>query len=448
MYQFAWTPGYYPMGTGGFFWQGTSDYLDDRGDNLVIPYSYFKDSPHCAEDDASRIPYTPTITYIGEVNYPINDLRFETSAFSDPQGSGTFAALKWRIGRHDGFDPADPGTVQKRHYELRALWESEEITNSGDLDIQIPGSVVTPGRTYRVRCKMKDNTGRWSHWSAPIEFVAGVPLATDILDYLRVSELMYNPEDDPNTTYDHDEFEFIELKNISTTETLDLSTVSITDGVEFDFAGSNVTSLAPSEFVLVVGNETAFESRYGTSLSSKIAGTYDGRFDNAGEEVEISDTWNGVVVSFTYNDGYGWPQAADGAGHSLVPKAWWAMEDQQEEILSYAGNWRQSSYIYGSPASDDPAVLKTVVLNEFMAHTDYENPEHPEYDSNDWIELYNASGSTVNLNSDWYLSDDIDDLKKFALPSVPVNSGAFISFDEINGFHNPITSGFGLDKTG
>ena len=78
-------------------------------------------------------------------------------------------------------------------YEINAVWESDELTDPGDLDIQIPASVVKTGRTYRVRSRMKDNTGRWSHWSEPIEFVAGEAIGADILNYLRVSELMYNP---------------------------------------------------------------------------------------------------------------------------------------------------------------------------------------------------------------------------------------------------------------
>ena len=45
--------------------------------------------------------------------------------------------------------------------------------------------------------------------------------------------------------------------------------------IDFDFTGSNVTSLGPSEFVLVVRDEEAFEARYGNGISSKIAGSYD-----------------------------------------------------------------------------------------------------------------------------------------------------------------------------
>jgi len=83
-----------------------------------------------------------------------------------------------------------------------------------------------------------------------------------------------------------------------------------------------------------------------------------------------------------------------------------------------------------------------------MAHTDYSNPLYPDYDSNDWIELYNPTGSAIALGSDWYLSDDDDDLKKWALPAGSISAGGWVSFDEITGFHNPIASGFGLDKIG
>jgi len=80
-----------------------------------------------------------------------------------------------------------------------------------------------------------------------------------------------------------------------------------------------------------------------------------------------------------------------------------------------------------------------------MAHTDYNSPP---YDSNDWIELYNTSSSSVNLISDWYLSDDVDSPKKWAIPSTVVLGYKGVSFDEINDFHSPYPSGFGLDKDG
>jgi hypothetical protein len=160
--------------------------------------------------------------------------------------------------------------------------------------------------------------------------------------------------------------------------------------------------------------------------------------------VELTDYWNGTIAEFGYNDGRGWPRAADGAGHSMVPLDS-ALAGEPNGSLKYGRNWRASTYMKGSPGADDPAPPAGIVINEFMAHTDY---NLPPYDSNDWIELYNTGSSMVNLSSDWYLSDDIDALKKWAIPSTIVFGYKGVSFDEISGFHSPYPAGFGLDKDG
>jgi hypothetical protein len=384
----------------------------------------------------SAIPVTPAVTATGNPNFPVNNLTFQTSSFSDPQGSATFAAYKWRLGEITDENNPSYNPAEQRTYEINTVWESEDITNVVTRSATIPAPVVRVGHTYRVRCKHKDNTGRWSHWSAPVEFTATDALSTGILADLRITEVMYNP-------LGGSDYEFIELKNTGST-TLDLSYVSFTNGVTFDFNDGSVTSLDPGEFVLVVNNQAAFQYRYGTGLN--IAGEYTGNLANEGETVELTDLWNGIIAEFTYGDGRGWPLAADGAGHSLVPLAS-AIPGEPYGSLEYGGNWRQSSYRNGSPGQDDPVIPTGVLLNEFMAHTDYPVPPH---DSNDWLELYNASGSTVNLSGKWYLSDDSASLMKWEIPSTSIPAGGRVSFDEVTGFHQDPCSGqgFGLDKAG
>jgi hypothetical protein len=395
------------------------------------------------------IPRRPNVTATSGPDFPINALTFETSPFSDLQGSRTFAAMKWRIALTA--EPAEPGSIPPGYrtrlgkYEIDAVWESQEITDFNS-NIQIPASAVKVGRTYRVRSRMKDNTGRWSHWSDPVQFIAGEPLSAGILENLRITEVMYNPIARPaGDPTDNDEFEFIELKNIGD-ETLDLAFVSFVDGITFDFSSSNIMSLAPGDFVVVVRNEAAFKSHYGMDLSSKIAGDYSGKLSNNGESISLVDFWNGTVAKFEYNDSRGWPLSADGGGHSLVALNS-ALVGEPGGSLNYGGNWRASTYIGGSPGRDDPEPLTTIVLNEIMAHTNYSNPLHPEYESNDWIELYNTTGTNMNLRG-WYLSDDVSELKKWAIPAIDIAGYGWISFDEVNGFHNPISSGFGLNKAG
>jgi hypothetical protein len=172
-------------------------------------------------------------------------------------------------------------------------------------------------------------------------------------DFLRVTELIYHPADAPGTGLDADEFEFLELKNISTSTTLDLTQARLTQGVQFDFATGAVASLAPGEFVLVVSNPTAFASRYGSGFP--IAGEYSGQLNNAGERVRIEDTNGVAILDFVYDDqGEGWYPQTDGDGYSLVIRN----EMADADTWSAAASWRPSYTIGGSPAADDTATLE------------------------------------------------------------------------------------------
>ena len=78
-----------------------------------------------------------------------------------------------------------------------------------------------------------------------------------------------------------------------------------------------------------------------------------------------------------------------------------------------------------------------MVINEFMA----DSP------GDDWIELYNTGDAAVNL-AGYFLSDDSEDLRQWALPAVSIPSHGFVTFDELTGFHPDATTGFGLSRTG
>ena len=109
--------------------------------------------------------------------------------------------------------------------------------------------------------------------------------------YLRVTELHYHPAAPTfaETSAGHadaNDFEFIELCNISDSVTLDLTGVKFTNGVIFDFSGSAITSLAPGAIVLVVSKEAAFNFRYPTVTN--VAGEYVGtRLNNDGAYLKI-----------------------------------------------------------------------------------------------------------------------------------------------------------------
>jgi hypothetical protein len=290
------------------------------------------------------IPNKPAVTYIGPAGYPADRLSFRSSAFSGT--AGTFAAMKWRIAEvsDPAAPPYDPNNPKK--YEIQAAWESPEITPFAS-DIRIPASVAEAGHTYRLRCRMEDNTGRWSNWSAPVQFTAGAPTAGSGLA-LRITEIMYHPPVSPSEDgWDPDEFEFVELMNVGATA-IDLTGVQFVEGIRFDFAGGAVTRLGPSEMVLVVVNRLAFECRYGTSVSSRIAGEYKGHLANNGETIKLIDTQTGVVAQFAYVGT--WYASTDGKGESLVLVNPSQVSPDQ---LGSRTSWRASYHWGGSPGSPD-----------------------------------------------------------------------------------------------
>jgi hypothetical protein len=120
----------------------------------------------------SSIPSTPTVTYTGKPGFPPNALSFACSGFNSPDKAVQFGALKWRIGEIDlpqkfTENPKPPG-----HYEITTVWESAELDRFKE-SMTLPTERVKPGHTYRIRARMKDQAGRWSHWSAPVQFTPG-----------------------------------------------------------------------------------------------------------------------------------------------------------------------------------------------------------------------------------------------------------------------------------
>jgi len=158
--------------------------------------------------------------------------------------------------------------------------------------------------------------------------------------YLVVSEIMYHPDGDGLA-------EFVELTNISATETLSLIGVKFVSGVDFDFTGSAVTSLAPGARVLVVRDLAAFEAAHGNG--HPVAGVFanTSRLNNDGETIKLEDALNGTIKEFTYNDAAPWPTAAD-AGYSLV-----LINPTSNPDPGLPTSWRSSALPTGNPGASD-----------------------------------------------------------------------------------------------
>jgi hypothetical protein len=288
-----------------------------------------------AADNA--IPDQPTLTYTGDAGFPVDGLSFQSSAFSDPQGSGTFASMQWRVG--EVYNPSTPGYVEGDpwKYEIEEVWSS-----SGGANLAIPNSALRPGKTYRVRVRHFDDTGRGSHWSEAVEFVAGDPDVNPFRDGLVISEIMYHPAGD-------ELLEFIEIRNVGPT-TLDLTGVRFTKGIDFDFPDG--TTIAAGAYLLVVADLPAFQAKYGPGLP--IAGQWEtgDRLSNGGENLKLSLGLGSAIHEFIYDDEMPWPVAADGAGYSLTMGCPVSGIDHSD-----AATWRASVSPDGSPGADDSVSL-------------------------------------------------------------------------------------------
>jgi hypothetical protein len=116
-----------------------------------------------------RIPSTPAVSSVGPPQFPADRLRFRLGEY---EGANAFAALKWRLAEISPTNAVAGNPRSPRVYEITPVWESAELDGKGR-EVLVPGNVVQAGRLYRVRARVKDATGRWSHWSQPVEFVAG-----------------------------------------------------------------------------------------------------------------------------------------------------------------------------------------------------------------------------------------------------------------------------------
>jgi VCBS repeat-containing protein len=127
-----------------------------------------------------------------------------------------------------------------------------------------------------------------------------------LLDNLRITELMFNPPGGSSAP------EYVELRNLSATQTLDISSVAFVNGITFQFAPG--TTLAPGAFICITGNtQTSFNAVY---PGAPYGGTYTGRLDNGGERLrmEIAGYQLGIL-DFDYSDD--WYPITDGGGAAL-----------------------------------------------------------------------------------------------------------------------------------
>ena len=208
----------------------------------------------------------------------------------------------------NGTDPRAPGGAVA----------AGALSNNGPVAVTVNANVRIVARARQ--------TGAWKNtFGGP----NAVSLYT-VVPSLRITEIMYHPAPPPpGSTNSADDFEYIEVKNISAMP-LNVNGYSLSGGVQFTFP--NVTLVA-GQSAVVVANIAAFQSRYG--LGPLILGAYTGSLNNAGDHVVLSGGLLESILDFFYADN--WYPATDGGGFSLVV----VNENAAASAWNLATNWHK-----------------------------------------------------------------------------------------------------------
>ena len=266
-----------------------------------------------------------------------------------------------------------------------------------------------------------------SQWSGVIGArLTVIPRADS--DSLTVTEINYHPASPTaeellsNPALDENDFEFIELKNVSSTS-VDLVGAQFTHGISFEFTTDTTSILAPGERLLLVKNTEAFRLRYGQAIA--VDGQYSGSLSNGGERIRLVDVVGNQLLDFEYKDGFN--RLSDGLGFSLQVR----YEDVVGNSLGESATWRASAGNLGSPGTADgpPFIEGPIVINEVLAHTDL-----PQVDA---VELRNLSDAPVDI-SHWWLTDDLGEHRKYQFPeNTTLPASGYLLVDEADFYRDP-----------
>ena len=316
--------------------------------------------------------------------------------------------------RRDLFPDVDAATFNQRGGPITSQFDVELSAPKGTIyyttdgsDPRMIGGAVNPDATeYNGSFRLADNALvrvrvlDGDEWSAIDEATFVVDVVPADASNLRVSELHYHPSDPTEAELDAghedgDDFEFIELVNISN-QRIDLTHVEFIQvvedgdeqGVSFDFADGQITQLGPGERLVVVEDLEAFQFRYGDSLP--VAGQWSGGLNNRTEKVTLG-AGETIFQQFVYSDA--WHPRTDGSGPSLeIVDA----SDPNLDRWGQASGWAVSAQLGGTPGvgggfrvpgdSNGDGTFDSSDLVVVFAAGEYEDdtPKNSTFEEGDW----------------------------------------------------------------
>ncbi len=260
-------------------------------------------------------------------------------------------------------------------------------------------------------------------------YFKGTPQALKLV----VSELNYN------SPKNSDAGNWIELHNYGNYK-LDLSEWRFhTHGDYYNYKFPMGTTIAAGGYLVLCEDTDRFNKVY-NNVPNKIGNLGFG-FDNFGDSIYLFDNIGKNTVRFGFSDTVGWPQLADGLGHT--------MEHKYDSAIYTYNTWFNGC-LGGSPGKAFTPCKDPVIISEI----NYKSASNA--DAGDWVELYNTTNAAINI-SKWHFKDE-NDTDDYIIPDgtiIPAKSYLVLASDtvkfkkEYNNVSNIIGSfGFGLKSEG
>ncbi len=168
------------------------------------------------------------------------------------------------------------------------------------------------------------------------------------LPNLVINEIMYYPQSKKAGELS-DAYEFIELKNGSATESINLAGFYFNHGILYAFPNNAV--LQPNALLVLASNATSFKERYGF----EPFGQYFKNLDNSSEQLLVTDAYGRTIDEVHYKDKKPWA-AADSTGVSLE-----LISTKLDNALP--SSWNASKKTGGSPGENTITAIEPELEN-------------------------------------------------------------------------------------
>ena len=212
---------------------------------------------------------------------------------------------------------------------------------------------------------------------------------------LVISKINYNPLVD--ASLDSSDFEFIEIKNNSTS-TIDLTGIYF-GGLGFVYQFADGQTLSGETAIFLSNESDSFNDRYGF----EPFGEFSRSLSNDGEDLILRDAYGNIIDEVTYNDVLPWPVDADGAGSFLklvsvdldnsLASSWVAVNDTTDNLSVNSVQFESFVSLSPNPVSDKLKIkiskgkissLKLWSLNGKLFDTYKYNNQNVELDLSDF----------------------------------------------------------------